>query len=140
MLLFLDANVLFTASISSDGASRALVRLSVMGACRLAASPFATDEARRNLAVKRAGRLADLNELLADVDLVADAHPAVLAWARRYVVTMDAPILAAAVGARADVLVTGDRRHFGHLFGRAVHGTRIEPPRVALRLALDDGP
>lgn len=139
MLLFLDANVLFTASISPDGTSRALIRLSAMGACRLGASPFATDEARRNIAVKRAGRLAELDEVLAHVDLVADAHPALWAWARRYVVAKDAPILAAAVAGRADVLVTGDRRHFGHLFGGAVHGTRIEPPRVALRLVLDDG-
>ncbi|HMU50769.1 MAG TPA: hypothetical protein PKA13_13420 [Geminicoccaceae bacterium] len=37
----------------------------------------------------------------------------------------DAPILAAAVAAAADLLVTGDRRHFGGLFGRTVHGVRI---------------
>ena len=140
MLLFLDANVLFTASISPDGTSRALVRLSAMGACRLAASPFAIDEAGRNVALKRAAHFADLDEVLACIESLADAHPALSTWAGRYVVAKDAPILAAAVAARADVLVTGDRRHFGHLFGRAVHGTRIEPPRVALRLVLDQVP
>jgi len=140
VLLFLDANVLFTASISPDGTSRALVRLSAEGACRLAASPFAIDEAQRDIAVKREGSLAALDAMLAYVDLVADAHPALSTWAGRYVAAKDAPILAAAVGARADVLVTGDRRHFGYLFGRAVHGTRIEPPRDGLRPVLDQVP
>jgi len=140
VLLFLDANVLFTAAISPDGASRALVRSSVMGACRLAASPFAIDEARRNVVSKRADHLADLDEVLACIECLADAHPALSTWAGRYVAAKDAPILAAAVGARADVLVTGDRRHFGYLFGRAVHGTRIEPPRDGLRPVLDQVP
>jgi len=43
----------------------------------------------------------------------------------------DAPILAAAVLARADLLVTGDRRHVGPLFGRTLQGVRL--------LALADG-
>jgi uncharacterized protein len=48
----------------------------------------------------------------------------------------DAPILAAAVYARAELLVTGDRRDFGHLFGRGPHGTRIVTPAAALDLVL----
>lgn len=140
MLLFLDANVLFIASISPDGASRALVRSSARGACSLAASPFAMDEARRNITVKRSDQLPELDEVLASVGFVGDAHPGLLAWASRYVVAKDAPILAAAIGARADVLVTGDRKHFGRLFGRAVRGMRIEPPSVALRIVMDHSP
>lgn len=140
MLLFLDANVLFTAAISPGGASRALVRLSAAGACRLAASPFAIDEARRNVGVKRPDRRAELDVVLATLDRVGDARPDLLTWAVRHVVAKDAPILAAAVGAHADVLVTGDRTHFGDLYGRTVRGLRVEPPRVALRLVLDDGP
>lgn len=140
MFLFLDANVLFTASLSPEGTSRALVRLSAMKVCRLAASPFAIDEARRNIAVKQPRHLTDLREVLAFVDPIADAQPDLLAWAGHHVVAKDAPILAAAVGARVDVLVTGDRRHFGHLFGRVLHGMRIEPPTVALRTVLDSAP
>ena len=44
----------------------------------------------------------------------------------------DRPILAAALGCRATVSVTGDRRHFGPLFGRAIGGTVVVPPREAL--------
>jgi len=137
VILFLNANVLFTASISPEGVSRALVGLSAMGSVLLASSPFAIDEARRNIALKRTGHLSEMNEVLANIDRVGDAHPRLMAWAGRFVASKDAPILAAAIGARADVLVTGDRRHFGELFGRTVHGVQIEPPCVALRLVLD---
>lgn len=140
MLLFLDASVLFTAAISPGGASRALVRLSAAGACRLAASPFAIDEARRNIGVKRPDRRSELDVVLATLDRVGDVRPDLRTWAVRHVVAKDAPILAAAVAAHADVLVTGDRKHFGDLYGRAVRGMRVEPPQVALRLVLDEGP
>ena len=44
----------------------------------------------------------------------------------------DAPILAAAVQAKADLLVTGDRSHFGHLFRKTVRGVRVESLADAL--------
>ena len=37
----------------------------------------------------------------------------------------DVPILAGAVGSRCNHLWTGDKRHFGELFGKAVHGVTI---------------
>lgn len=127
-----------SASLSPEGASRALVRLSAMNACRLAASPFAIDEPRRNVALKRTGRLPDLAAMLAFVDPVADAPSALVAWARRYVVSKDTPILAAAVGARAAVLVTGDRRHVGRLFRvrLARHADRAACGRARNRFGL----
>ncbi len=48
----------------------------------------------------------------------------------------DQPILAAALGCRAHLLVTGDRAHFGPLFGRTVGRTVVLPPREALDLVL----
>jgi predicted nucleic acid-binding protein len=48
----------------------------------------------------------------------------------------DAPILAAAVHAQADLLVTGDSRDFGHLFGHTLRGTRVATPATALDLLL----
>lgn len=44
----------------------------------------------------------------------------------------DAPILAAAVQARADGLVTGDRTHFGPLYGRRFEGVLVLSPAEAL--------
>jgi predicted nucleic acid-binding protein len=51
-------------------------------------------------------------------------------------VAKDAPILAAAIDARCDWLVTGDRRDFGHLFGTEQRGVRVMPPSEALQRIL----
>ena len=40
----------------------------------------------------------------------------------------DAPIMAAAVVCAANILVTGDRRDFGHLFGQSIEGVRVMSP------------
>ena len=49
----------------------------------------------------------------------------------------DAPILAAAINARVDALVTGDKRHFGALFGRRIGNLLVLPPANALELVLE---
>jgi hypothetical protein len=41
----------------------------------------------------------------------------------------DRPVLAAAIRLGCDALVTGDRTHFGPLYGRTIHGVRIHSPR-----------
>ena len=49
----------------------------------------------------------------------------------------DRPVLAAAIHQSCDALVTGDRTHFGALYGRTIHGVTIHSPRSlaeALRL------
>jgi len=135
--LFLDANVLFTAAISPEGASRALARLGRQERCVLSSSRFAIDEATRNVVAKRAGDAAVLHEIVATVHVVAEPGPWTLAWAVEHVPSKDAPMLGAAAAARVDVLVTGDRRHFGRWYGATVGGVRIERPRRALRLVLD---
>lgn len=49
----------------------------------------------------------------------------------------DRPILTAAIACGADRLVTGDRRHFGPLFGAAVGRTALAPPGAALGVLLE---
>ena len=47
----------------------------------------------------------------------------------------DAPLLCAAIAARSDFFVTGDRRDFGHLFDRTTMGvTIITPKQLAEKL------
>jgi uncharacterized protein len=55
-----------------------------------------------------------------------------LASARRLVAEKDAPVLAAALAARADVLVTGDLKHFGALMDRDDLPPRVRTPRAFL--------
>jgi len=119
--LFLDANVLFAAAHSPAGRSRALFRLAGRGLCTLVTSPHAIEEARRNVNLKSPERAPSLKDLLDVVEEVPEADPRLVSWAAdQGLPPGDAPILAAAVASEADALVTGDRSHFGHLFGTRV--------------------
>lgn len=138
MRLFLDANVIFAAAHSPAGRARALFRLAEAGACTLVASPHAVEEARRNLALKSAVGAEALEGMVRRLELVSEAGPKLVAWsAAQGLPEKDAPILAAAVAAGADLLVTGDRTHFGHLEGRVVGSVRIVSPATALAAVLD---
>jgi len=50
----------------------------------------------------------------------------------------DAPILAAACVADVDILVTGDRTHFGHLYGKTVEGLQVLTLKATLERLLED--
>lgn len=137
MRLFLDANVLFTAAYSGAGIARSLFALAGAGACSLCTSAFALEEARRNLALKAQGKLAELERLLPALTVVPEPAPERLRQAQELPLPpKDAPIMAAAVACAAGLLVTGDRRDFGHLFGRVVEGVKVASPREALEEVL----
>jgi uncharacterized protein len=123
-VLFLDANVLFSAAYRADAGLR---RLWDIESVRLVTSAYAAEEARRNLDEgAQRGRLA---ELLATVE-VGDAgfvrdHPLA---GQVELAEKDLPVLLAAVQMQATHLVTGDVRHFGHLYGQRVGGVLIVRP------------
>lgn len=126
MRVFMDANVLFAAAISPGGRSATLFLLAERGLCALLTSPHAVLEARRNLEARYPDALERLDHLLRTVTIVPEAAPPRAAWARRQgLPEEDAPILAAAADAGADVLATGDRAHFGPLFGHTIGGVRV---------------
>jgi hypothetical protein len=98
-------------------------------------SPHALEEARRNLLARYPDTVAPLeSDLMPRVKLVPEAHPRRVADALGHGLPLkDAPILAAAVESRAAMLVTGDRRDFGRLYGKAIEGVHI----VSLREAME---
>jgi predicted nucleic acid-binding protein len=135
--LFLDANVVFSAAHSGAGRAQALVRLAEAGYCPLLSSAHALEEATRNL--QRTSR--NFEERLAratqQIEIVAEAPQGVVGWAAGAGVSMrDAPILAAAVHAAAEYLVTGDQRDFGPLFGSTLRGVKVITLAQALDLVL----
>jgi predicted nucleic acid-binding protein len=133
MRLFLDANVLFSAAHSPDGRARVLFTLTRLDRCDLLSSPHAIEEARRNLQLKYPDDLAELEELVSDLVVTSEANPANVAWAiAQSLPREDAPILAAAVEAKADLLVTGDRTHFGSMYGKSRRGVKVVSPAQAL--------
>ena len=109
------------------------------GHCELLTSAHALEEARRNLQLKSSGFERRLMEALVQVTVVVEAPAALVDWAQEQGLPLkDAPILAAAVHAKADLLVTGDTRDFGHLFGTTLRGTRVVTPASAIDLVLKE--
>ena len=136
LTLFVDANVIFSASLSKRGQARALFDLARDDYCVLLTSAYATEEARRNIGIKYAEHLSVFQDLLLRLTTVPEASPALLAWARTHIVAKDAPILAAAAASDASHLVTGDRRHFGHLYGQTLDRVTVVTLTEALKLVL----
>jgi predicted nucleic acid-binding protein len=133
MRLFLDANVIFTAAHNPAGRSSALFDLPRHGVCVLSTSPYAASEAQRNLQVKHPDTLPRLQALMSQIAMVPEAPPADVAWAIEQGLPLkDAPVLAVALASGVDALVTGDRTHFGHLFGRTVRTLVLLTPADAL--------
>jgi len=136
--LFLDANVLFSAAHNPSGNAHALFSLAAMGRIILVASRYAIEEASRNIALKCPDRARELESLLAGLVVGPEPAAALVSLAvEAGLPDKDAPILAAAIVASADLLVTGDRRHFGLLYGAAVQGVLILPPADAVIKVLD---
>jgi predicted nucleic acid-binding protein len=130
--IFLDANILFSAA-GSAGAVRRFVLLLLDAGHDLCVDAYVVEEARRNLAVKRQGGEAALAGLLKRMKTVP-ARPHVAALdALTVLPEKDRPVLAAAIQARCDALVTGDIAHFGPLYGKAVHGVKIHSPQSLYR-------
>ena len=71
-------------------------------------------------------------------EVVTEAPAPLVAWALEHGLPLkDAPILAAAAHANADILATGDLRDFGHLFGKSLRGVRIVSLAKAIEAVLD---
>jgi len=138
MRLFLDANVIFSAAHNPTGNAHGIFRLAEKRRCELVTSKYALEEAERNILLKYPHRAGDLQRLVPLLSVVAEALPERIAWATEQRLPLkDAPILAAAVQARANMLVTGDRTHFGHLYGKLLQDLRVIPPAMALVQVLD---
>lgn len=141
MRLFLDANVIFSMAHPPAGRAQALAALARSGRCTLLSSAHALEEARRNLALKSRGFEERLAAALETVETVAEAPPALVAWAAAEgLPPKDAPILAAAAHCRAELLVTGDARDFGALYGRVFRGVKVVTPAKALEAVLASAP
>jgi predicted nucleic acid-binding protein len=134
--VFLDANILFSAA-KSDGAVRELLHRLLRAGHALHADAYVVEEARRNLLFKGRDAIGTLEELLASIEVASYRRQDLPAVIAERIDRKDRPVLAAAIASRCDALVTGDRTHFGALFGQVLAGVRIESPRsLAERLKL----
>jgi len=126
--IFLDANVLFSAAYKED--SR-LGQLWDIPEVQLVSSAYAIEEARRNLRLVKPDSISRLEGLLPRITVLSDTPSRLRLQAE--LAEKDKPILLAAVRARATHLLTGDVQHFGHLFGKTVHGVLVLTPSQYFR-------
>jgi uncharacterized protein len=125
--IFLDANVLFSAA-KNDGPVRALVVRLLDAGHECWVDGYVIDEARRNISVKASAQMPVLDAILSKVN-VAASLPATPGKSIDGLPEKDRPVVAAAAALSCEMLVTGDRTHFGKFYGRLVHGVRIHSPR-----------
>jgi uncharacterized protein len=119
MRVFLDANVLFSAS--NDGSNVARLVQLVFQSHAVVTSDFALEEAARNIAAKRPAWRGAFDAIKARIEVV----PSVVFPLSVALDEKDRPILCAAIRAQCHVLATGDRQHFGHLYGQTVDGVTV---------------
>ena len=123
MRVFLDANVLFSASNAESNIARLIARLIAWLGERetVVTSDLAVEEARKNLQLKRTAWLSTFEALLREVETV----PAVLFPLPVSIADKDAPLLCAAIRSGCQFFVTGDKRDFGHLYNHQVQGVEV---------------
>jgi len=125
--IFLDANILFSAA-KSDGPIRSLVARLLDAGHECWVDGYVIDEARRNITAKAASRLPSLDALLSLLHVAMSSSVATGA-AIEGLPDKDQPVVAAAAALSCEMLVTGDRTHFGRFYGRLVRNVRIHSPR-----------
>lgn len=117
--VFADANVLFSAAYRVEAP---LARLWTIPRVHVVTSSYAVVEAWRNLSdISQRNRLDQLIAQTEVIESVGDVSlpPGIDLPAK------DRPILQAAIAARAEYLVTGDRMHFGQYYESTIEGVMI---------------
>lgn len=133
--VFLDSSALIAGIASSKGAAREILRLAEIGLLEIIVSRQVVVEADRNITAKLPECLDDFRnylETLAPV-LVADPSRRDILRFSSLIQPHDAPILAAAVAAQANYLVTWDQKHFMTIGPRALARPKIMNPGEFLR-------
>jgi putative PIN family toxin of toxin-antitoxin system len=118
--VFLDTSALIAGIASAKGAAREVLQLAETGLIEVIVSRQVIVEADRNIEDKLPEMLSEYREfikLLAPV-LVDDPPRGQIKRFLTVINPDDAPILAAAVNAEADFLITWDRKHF---IGKNIH-------------------
>lgn len=135
MRIFLDANILFSGA-RSDGAIRRLLALLRKAGHSACVDDFVIEEARRNLEAKNPSALLDLDSLLSTMERLPTLRPDADLLASIPLPEKDQPVLAAAIRGGCDTLITGDRTHFGPLYGTVFQGVIVYSPAQAAEALL----
>lgn len=133
--VFLDANVFFSGIAFPQGPPGRILELYAAGEIQIVISRQVLEEVARAIQEKAPQALDPLQRLIAAMppEVVPDPPPdEVDPWAQ-VINPADAPILAAAVRAQPDCLVTGDRHFLGNPALAQASGLRITSPGEFIR-------
>lgn len=119
MRVFLDANVLFSASRGESSIARLILWLTHVG--EAVTSDLAYEEARRNVAAKRPAWIDGFDRLMTSIELV----PSISFSLNIELDSKDVPLLCAAIRSKCQYFVTGDKRDFGHLYNQTIVGVTV---------------
>ena len=132
--LFLAANVLFSAAYRRNSGLLQFWKLRDVILC---SSRYALEEARINSTNEaQKNRLSRLAQSIQLFDAAHSQFPVDVSVPEPLRVSLpdkDWPIFFAAIAARATHLITGDIRHFGPYFGKAIQGILIMTPARYLK-------
>lgn len=110
--VFVDSSVLIAAAISSTGSARDLIMSSFRKKVMIILSDLVLEETERNLSNKAPQALPAFRLFLEVLNPeVVIPTRSLIAKVEKIVDAKDAPIIAAAVRAKADYLVSFDRKH-----------------------------
>lgn len=119
MKIFLDANILFSASFPKSPLAEFLGEL--QRHAMFLTNAYAKAEAERNIAAKQPKCLVAHEKFAASLGVI----PLRLFDPGVKLAEKDQPILCGAIAGGADYLLTGDKKDFGPLLGKTIHGVKI---------------
>ena len=137
--VFTDTTVFFAAVYSNTGSARELIQLGTEGKVQIILSQRVLTEMERNLEKKAPDQHSTYQLLLAALAPEITEEPAKLVeQVETYVVPKDAPIVAAAIHAEVDFLVTYDRKHLlNHPEVSEKSGLNITTPDIVVQAIHD---
>ncbi len=112
--IFADSSVIIAGVGSASGASRAVLILADLGFFRLIISPLVLEESRRNIAKKLPTLMPVFTNFLATIQPEVISNPSVEEcdrW-RTIIEVKDTPIIAAAISAKVNRLLTLNTKDF----------------------------
>jgi len=132
--IFADSSVVIAGAVSRTGASRAVLSMAEIGLFQLVVSRQVIDECERNLRNKFPVALSVFAQLLTNINLIIVDDPPLdesVRW-QLYIEAKDAPILAAAIEAKVDRLLSLNTKHFTPKVAE-VSGVMIQTPSEFVR-------
>jgi len=133
MRVFLDANILFSAA-KSPGAIRRLVEEIQACGHECVADEYVIAEARRNLEQKFPSALPNFENHLLGISRLASPPSLSTPSLDLLLPEKDRPVLVFAIQHQCQALLTGDKTHFGRLYGQTIAGVCVHSPQSLAEL------